>query len=353
MVNEKKIQIFISSTFTDLEQERNEIIFGILKSEHIPAGMELFTAVGSQLDIIKKNIDNSDAYCLMIGSKYGKINTDTGMSYTEWEYQYAKESNKPIFVIVLDEDYINDRVQKGKLNIHDIEINSSEFIRFKRDVMNERLVAIIKDINEIKGEVQSCLQTIIKEYGENLLGWVSGSVIEMVEQRDKDYSQLLKTSHGKDIRIKNLERENTQMKSKDASVQQSFIEYVEELTKSNDGNQKTKQTVLFLRSLLKKIVSETKEKVFDEFNMLEHNHDGPNYTMATIDLKDCSIIFKANYESNEIAVKFSDKKNKIYKEIDNYVLSNDTFVSDKTGQKLEHKTINEYLEYLKIEKDDS
>lgn len=38
----KKLQVFVSSTYLDLKSERQKAVEGILRSKHIPAGMELF-----------------------------------------------------------------------------------------------------------------------------------------------------------------------------------------------------------------------------------------------------------------------------------------------------------------------
>ena len=40
----KKMQIFVSSTYEDLKDERQEMVEAILEAGHIPAGMELFKA---------------------------------------------------------------------------------------------------------------------------------------------------------------------------------------------------------------------------------------------------------------------------------------------------------------------
>lgn len=41
---DKKYQIFISSTYEDLKEERSEVVATILKSNHFPIGMEMFSA---------------------------------------------------------------------------------------------------------------------------------------------------------------------------------------------------------------------------------------------------------------------------------------------------------------------
>ena len=99
----KKLQIFISSTYTDLIPERQACVESVLRAGHIPAGMELFSAGSeTQLEIIKRWIDDSDIYMLLLGGRYGSLETKTGLSYTEIEYNYAIESGKPFFAIVLN-----------------------------------------------------------------------------------------------------------------------------------------------------------------------------------------------------------------------------------------------------------
>jgi hypothetical protein len=51
----KKLQVFVSSTYSDLIPERQAAVAAILKSGHIPAGMELFTAADkSQMKTIEQ-----------------------------------------------------------------------------------------------------------------------------------------------------------------------------------------------------------------------------------------------------------------------------------------------------------
>ena len=87
---DKKLQIFISSTYTDLISERQSAVQAILNAGHIPAGMELFTAGSeSQLETIYNWIDNSDIYMLILGGRYGSIEPKSRKSYTQLEYEYA------------------------------------------------------------------------------------------------------------------------------------------------------------------------------------------------------------------------------------------------------------------------
>src|SRR5690242_17524350 len=93
---EKRFQIFVSSTFRDLQDERREVIQALLEMDCFPAGMELFPASNKDAwSLIKRVIDQSDYYILVIGGKYGSVDAE-GISYTEREYDYALHGEKPI-----------------------------------------------------------------------------------------------------------------------------------------------------------------------------------------------------------------------------------------------------------------
>ncbi len=80
--NRKKLQVFVSSTFTDLIKERQAAVEAILTAGHIPAGMELFTAGDeSQMEVIKQWIDESDVYLLILGGRYGSIESVSGKKF--------------------------------------------------------------------------------------------------------------------------------------------------------------------------------------------------------------------------------------------------------------------------------
>jgi len=101
---EKRYQVFVSSTYTDLMEERSEVMQALLELECMPSGMELFpAATESQWAWITKVIDESDYYLVIISGRYGSTHRDTGLSYTEMEYRYAVDAGKPV-VAFLHED---------------------------------------------------------------------------------------------------------------------------------------------------------------------------------------------------------------------------------------------------------
>lgn len=99
-MEEKKYQIFVSSTYTDLIDARGKVFETILKLYHFPVGMEMFSADDDeQWEVIKDTIDSSDYYVVIIGHRYGSV-TAEGLSYTEKEYDYAKSKNIPILAFI-------------------------------------------------------------------------------------------------------------------------------------------------------------------------------------------------------------------------------------------------------------
>lgn len=76
---EKKYQIFISSTFDDLKEERQKVRDAILSMYHFPIGMEMFSAADEeQWNTIKETIDSSDYYVVIIAHRYGLV-IDSGI----------------------------------------------------------------------------------------------------------------------------------------------------------------------------------------------------------------------------------------------------------------------------------
>ena len=97
---DKRFQFFISSTFTDLKEERQSVLKAVLELDHMPAGMELFPASDeSAWQLIQDVIDASDYYLLIVGGRYGSTNQE-GLGYTEKEYDYAVHKRKPVLAFL-------------------------------------------------------------------------------------------------------------------------------------------------------------------------------------------------------------------------------------------------------------
>ena len=117
--SKKRLQVFVSSTYTDLIEERQAAVEAILTAGHIPAGMELFAAGDeSQMEVIRHWIDESDVFLLILGSRYGSLELKSEKSYIELEYEYAFSKNKPIFACVIHQSIEEKRAKKTRSKIY-------------------------------------------------------------------------------------------------------------------------------------------------------------------------------------------------------------------------------------------
>lgn len=92
----RRYQVFVSSTFSDLAEERKHVMEALLRTKCIPSGMELFPAASTaQWDLIKRVIDDCDYYVVIVAGKYGSVALD-GISYTEKEFDYAVSKGKSV-----------------------------------------------------------------------------------------------------------------------------------------------------------------------------------------------------------------------------------------------------------------
>lgn len=102
---EKRYQIFISSTYKDLIEERQKVTRAILKLYHFPIGMEMFHADNEeQWHQIKNTIDMSDYYVLIVGRYCGTLIDEEGISYTEKEYDYAISKGIPVLSFIISNE---------------------------------------------------------------------------------------------------------------------------------------------------------------------------------------------------------------------------------------------------------
>ncbi len=192
----KKYQIFISSTYVDLIDERQAAVQAILRAGHIPAGMELFSAGDkSQWDTIKKWIEESDIYVLILGGRYGSIDPESNLSYTEMEYRYAMDLGKPLFALVMHDEMIDTKTKTIGKEVLELD-NSNLYKSFKKLVLS-KVCRFFKDETEIKLAVLESLIDIQSQYSLN--GWIKESELQdntkfvsIIENLQNENSELLK-----------------------------------------------------------------------------------------------------------------------------------------------------------------
>ena len=165
---EKRYQIFISSTFADLEEERKGVMEAIISLNCFPAGMEMFPATDTeQFEYIKTIIDESDYYVLIIAGRYGSVAED-GVSYTEKEFDYAKEKGVPILTFIKKNIEIIPASKTDQDNK-----KKKKLLAFREKAMKGRMVKFWDNASELKYNLQTSLS---QEFRRNpRIGWIRGN----------------------------------------------------------------------------------------------------------------------------------------------------------------------------------
>ncbi|KQT41331.1 MULTISPECIES: DUF4062 domain-containing protein [unclassified Methylophilus] len=160
----KKYQIFVSSTYSDLIDEREQVIKAVLEMGHIPVGMEMFSAADDeQWKLIARQIDEIDYYVLIVAHRYGSVTTE-GISYTEKEFDYAVLKGVPVLGFVIDDD-----APWPKSRHEEDSAGQKKLTSFKQKVKG-RLIHFWKNKEELHGKVSISLMKSITANPRT--GWV-------------------------------------------------------------------------------------------------------------------------------------------------------------------------------------
>lgn len=157
----KRYQIFISSTYKDLQLERQAVLESVLKLRHIPVGMEHFVSTSEeQFNYIKRLLDETDYYIIIIGNRYGS-QADDGISYTEKEFDYAVNLGIPVIAC------IHSKPDSLPVSKSDIEPDAVQKLdKFRDKVMHHRLVSYFswESPSDLSAEVVVALVNTINDY---------------------------------------------------------------------------------------------------------------------------------------------------------------------------------------------
>lgn len=208
---DKRYQVFVSSTFEDLQEERKEVMQALLELDCIPAGMELFPASNDdQWSLIKKVIADSDYYILIVGGRYGSLN-DKGVSYTQMEFEYSLEIGKPIISFLPKEpgSIIAKKCEKREEGKEKLE----EF----KNIAKRKMVKYWTTPQDLGSIVSRSVIKLIKDFPA--IGWVKADNIT----DESSMKEILK-----------LQRENETLKVELLSVATQAPKGSENLAQGND-----------------------------------------------------------------------------------------------------------------------
>lgn len=297
-----KYQVFLSSTYSDLADERESIIKAILEMYHIPIGMEMFSAEDEdQWEIIRRTIEVSDYYVLVLGLRYGSKTSD-GISFTQKEYEYALEKNIPILAFVME-----DTVALSKEYRDD---DLSEIKSFRELVLTNSKMAQFWETKDqlVKSVSISLMKQIMQKPG---IGWIRGDSIRAEEALSKELTALSKENRELRERVTELE---SKISSKIPSIVVDIVTPVIDEHFNSYKNAEMPEALRFdeVEGHLLEFVS---KKDIEEYNKsIPSQKDLDDYN------KECETFYKIkNYSSGlviDVANRGSSKANNIYIDID-------------------------------------
>ena len=122
---------------------------------------------------IQKWIDESDVYMLILGGRYGNLEPTSGVSYTELEYEYAIEQDKPLFAVVINESALEAKVKEHGTEM--LERENPKQLKMFRDKVLSNISSFFDDQKDIK----LCVHESLSDFSSNrdLKGWVSADEV--------------------------------------------------------------------------------------------------------------------------------------------------------------------------------
>lgn len=139
------------------------------RANYIPAGMELFKAANAQAwNQIEATIALSDYYILIVAGRYGSL-TESGISYTEAEYNLAVRNNLPVLAFLhADPTSIVDRFTEARPHSRDA------LVRFRETLANSHHLSRYSNSSELALEVILALQAQQEQWPRP--GWIRGTI---------------------------------------------------------------------------------------------------------------------------------------------------------------------------------
>jgi predicted DNA binding CopG/RHH family protein len=163
-VTDKRYQVFISATYTDLREERGVLLQTLPTLGCLPTTVEAHTQSLSTMVNIRRRIDDCDYFLLLVGSRYGSL-MPSGVSYTHMEYVYAATKQKPILVLMHEspetraEDLQEQKVE-GKLKFGD----------FRKVLQREREhIVYWRDAKDLASALHNAIPALLRRHPT--VGW--------------------------------------------------------------------------------------------------------------------------------------------------------------------------------------
>lgn len=193
---DRRCQVFLSSTYEDLKEERLEVMKALLELGCIPAGMEYFPAGDEEAwKYVTDLIDECDYYLVVVAGRYGTTDSE-GISFTEREYRYAMDRGVPVAAFLHSDP---SAIPSGKC---ETDPNLIKRLEAFRELCRRRLCKEWSTPHELGAVVSRSLTQLIRRHRRP--GWVRATGLapedaarqilelrDIVEEQDKQLARLV------------------------------------------------------------------------------------------------------------------------------------------------------------------
>lgn len=187
MTMDRLFTAFVSSTFLDLQEERERLVKVLLNQRCVPFGMEFFPSTGrTQWPIIEEAMAAADFCIFVVAGRYGTM-SDSGESWTHREFRAALSLGKPVVGILHREpdSLPADKVEKTPQG-RDL------LAAFRREIENYTVCRYYRDHADIVEAVASSITALRDE--NRIHGWVPAGQRPVVLQDLEGRSVALQES---------------------------------------------------------------------------------------------------------------------------------------------------------------
>jgi len=189
--DQRRFEVFVSSTYRDLQEARQRVTMTLLECDAFPSGMEMFPAADDDAwTLIRRIIDGCDYYLLVIAGKYGSVDPSSGLSYTEMEYDYAVAASKPVMAFLYKDV---DGLRADQCESTDE--GREKYNNFRQKVQKAKHVKYWKSLDDLPGQVALSYTKFVRDYPAT--GWMRADQASSTES--------LKELLGAKARIEELE----------------------------------------------------------------------------------------------------------------------------------------------------
>ncbi|MCJ7566943.1 MAG: TIR domain-containing protein [Anaerolineales bacterium] len=154
--------VFLCSTYTDLTEEREQILRAIQKLQLQHDSMEFFGARANQaIETCLEEVRRSDLLVVVVGHKYGSIVPDRDLSFSEAEYVEGHRLGKPCLVYIRSDEVpvLPKFVERDPDNLRRLE-------RWKSILRERHTVAHFTDPNDLALQVSADISRTVHSLQE-------------------------------------------------------------------------------------------------------------------------------------------------------------------------------------------